>query len=84
MKTDIPRLHGLPATLDADKMADLLDMSRWAVYDAVKRDALPVQPFRVGRSLRWPTARVLDVLGLDPSDVVVPAADPSDVTPPAA
>ena len=47
-------------TLGADEMSELLGVSTWSVYQ--HPDAV-VPPIRVGRKLRWPTARVLEGLG---------------------
>ncbi|WP_298800155.1 DNA-binding protein [Pseudonocardia sp. 73-21] len=57
----------LPATLDVGQVANLYGMSTWALYEAVKTGKVPVQPLRVGKKLRWPTALVLRSLGIDPA-----------------
>jgi hypothetical protein len=39
-------------------------VSRWALYEAIKRgDELPVRPLRVGARIRWPTRAVLASVG---------------------
>jgi hypothetical protein len=50
-------------TLGADEMAQLFGYSAWFVYQHA--DEMPVAPIRVGRKLRWPTAPVLRVLGIE-------------------
>lgn len=55
----------LPPTLDTAAVADLLGVNRETLYDAVRAGASPVTPLRLGRCLRWPTAAVLVLLGID-------------------
>ena len=57
----------LTPTIGTEEVARLFGCSSWTIY--AHKDELPVKPIRVGRSLRWPTARVLASLGLDDSDV---------------
>ncbi len=57
-------LSALPPTLRAEQVAELFDCSTWSVYEAQRRGDFPVPAVRVGRSLRWPTARCLEALGL--------------------
>jgi excisionase family DNA binding protein len=54
------------ASLTTDELAELLHVSRWTLYAAV-RDGDPPFPFvRVGsRAIRWPRATVYAALGLD-------------------
>lgn len=61
-----PSVANLPTTLDARGVADLLGVSTASVYDAARSHALPpgLEPIRIGRRMHWPTARVLDALGL--------------------
>ena len=54
-------------TLGAAEVAGLFGCSKWWIYS--HPDELPVKPIRLGRLLRWPTARVLASLGLDDSEV---------------
>lgn len=55
----------LPPTLDANTTAELFGVSYWTLLRAVKAGTSPVEPLRVGRSLRFSTARVVAVLGID-------------------
>lgn len=52
------------ATMTAEELAELLGVSTWAVYEAVRRGDCPVAPIRVGRRLLWPRASVDALLGL--------------------
>jgi predicted DNA-binding transcriptional regulator AlpA len=58
-------LSDLPPTLDGRQVAELLGCSYWALLEMVKRDEAPVPPIRLGHRLRWATAPVLRLLGLD-------------------
>lgn len=51
-------------TIDASTAASIFGCSVWSLYEQVKRGDCPVEPLRLGRKLRWPTARVLDAVGL--------------------
>lgn len=55
----------LPPTLDGHQVADLFGCSYWGLLDLVKSGSCPVEPLRLGRKLRWPTAEVLRVLGVE-------------------
>lgn len=55
----------LPPTLDASQTAKLLGVSYWTLLRAVNAGTCPIDAIRVGRSLRFATARVLSVLGVD-------------------
>jgi excisionase family DNA binding protein len=56
----------LPPTLTTAEAADLLGVSRDHLWALARAGEAPVAPLRLGRSYRWPTARLLDLLGLDP------------------
>lgn len=56
-------LANLPPTISVAEFAELFGVSYWTVLRAVKTGTCPVQPLRLGRSLRFPTAHVLNVLG---------------------
>jgi predicted DNA-binding transcriptional regulator AlpA len=60
-------LEALPPTLRTDQAAVLWDVSSWSLYDLVRRGEAPVIPLHLGRNLRWPTAKVLESLGIDPN-----------------
>ena len=59
-------LADLPPTLDGRQVAELFGCSYWSLLEQVKDGACPVAPLRLGRKLRWPTAQVLRVLGVEP------------------
>lgn len=54
-------LEQLPRTLTVEEAASVLRISRSAAYRAAARGELPV--LRVGRSLRVPRWRLLELLG---------------------
>jgi excisionase family DNA binding protein len=54
----------MAATMTASELAELLGVSTWAVYEAVRRGDCPVAPIRVGRRLLWPRSNVDALLGL--------------------
>ena len=55
----------MPATYTAAEVAELLGVSTWSIYAAVKEGNCPVAPIKVGRRLVWPKAAVDRLLGLD-------------------
>lgn len=63
----------LPPTLTTDELADLLGVSTDHLYKLVREGQAPVEPLRLGRALRWPTAKVVALLGLDDIAIVMPA-----------
>lgn len=69
-------LATLPPTLKAEQTAEILDCSTWALYESVKNGGCPVEPIRVGRCLRWPTAAVLRVVGIDPTEALRTVEEP--------
>lgn len=52
-----------PRTLRAEELADLLGVSAWAIYEAVRRGDCPVEPIRVGRRVVFARAAVDALLG---------------------
>jgi hypothetical protein len=66
----LPGLQGplaeFPLALDAATVAALTGLSRWKLYEAVRLGQLPaaLMPIQVGRRFFWPTASVLEALGL--------------------
>jgi hypothetical protein len=58
-------IGGLPPTVDTHKAAVLLGISKDLLYELQRRGEAPVEPLRLGRRLRWPTARLLDLIGLE-------------------
>lgn len=60
------RVRGdLAPTLSTDEAAELLGTTADTLRDLLHRGEVPLQPIRLGRVLRWPTAELLRVLGLD-------------------
>ena len=62
--------RGLPATRDVKGCARLVGVHPETVYESLRNGTFPVQPIRIGRTVRFSTMRVLDELGIDPSDLV--------------
>lgn len=54
----------MKATYTAKELAELLDVSEWGIYQAVRLGNCPFQPIRIGRRLVWPRAIVDRALGL--------------------
>lgn len=59
-------LDRLPPTLDTETAAELLGVSRGTLWASARDGDAPVEPIRVGRRLRWPTRKILDLLGVSP------------------
>lgn len=56
--------ESLPPTLDGRATAELFGCSYWSLLEQVKRGDCPVMPLRLGKRYRWPTALVLEAVGL--------------------
>lgn len=56
-------------TLDGRTVAGLFGISYYLLLEMTKAGSFPVEPLRLGRKLRWPTAKLLDVLGIPPGEV---------------
>jgi hypothetical protein len=72
----------LPATLNTAQLADLTGVDArvwWEVARGEAEASIPVVPIRVGRRgvLRWPTAPVLDALGLSRSGQATATSGPT-------
>lgn len=61
---------GLPATLDVKGCARLAGVHPETVYESLRNGTFPVQPIRIGRTVRFSTMRVLENFGINPSDLV--------------
>ena len=57
----------LPTTIDGHQVAELWGCSYWSVLEQVRAGTCPVEPLRLGRKLRWPTALVLLSVGIHPT-----------------
>jgi len=62
MRTSLPDAQKSPL-LTIDETAPILGLGRSACYEAAKRGEIPTLRFR--RRLRVPTARLLEMLGVD-------------------
>jgi excisionase family DNA binding protein len=64
-------------TLSVDEVSELLGFGRSAIYESVRRGAIP--SLRLGRRIRIPTAKLREMLGMDrpaPRPPREPAAQP--------
>ena len=59
-------LAALPAVLNVEQAAEVLDLSRTAAYELIRAGEWPTPVFRLGRLIRIPTAPVLRLLGVEP------------------
>lgn len=57
----------LPTTLDAAQVAELLGVSTWSIYQAVKSGTSPVPAIRIGRRVVFSTAAALRAIGIEPT-----------------
>ena len=62
----IADIGDLAPTLSGHEAAELLGVHYETLLAAVHAGTCPVQPLRLGRRLRWPTAPVLKAVGLYP------------------
>jgi hypothetical protein len=74
---NLSELRELPPTLDAQKVAELLNISYWTLLQQVRRGAAPVEPLNLGRYKRFRTVDVLRVLGIDPAWILGPVTLPA-------
>jgi predicted DNA-binding transcriptional regulator AlpA len=65
----------LPPTLATGETAELYGVSRDHLWALAREGRAPVEPLRLGRTLRWPTALVLESLGLGPPERDGPVAE---------
>jgi predicted DNA-binding transcriptional regulator AlpA len=67
-----PPPYSRATTITTDRFAHLIGCSPQLVYRRLEEapDELPCLPIRLGRRLRWPTAKVAQVLGVSPEFVV--------------
>ena len=74
--------------MNAEQVSEAWGCSVWTVYGMVAAGTCPVEPLRLGRKLRWPTALVLASIGLqfDPAtglasvgDETTPGIDPGAI-----
>ena len=56
-------LRSLPPTLTADQVSEILNVGRNQVYALARSEELPV--LRLGVTLRFPTIKIMEMLGFD-------------------
>jgi predicted DNA-binding transcriptional regulator AlpA len=56
----------LPFVLTSEETAEMLGVSVDHLWALAREGTAPVEPLKLGRSYRWPTARLLALLGLGP------------------
>jgi excisionase family DNA binding protein len=78
----ISDVGSLPAVLTSEEMAELLGVSVHHIWALAREGSAPVEPLKLGRSYRWPTARLLALLGLAPEADEPPADTGGSVTDP--
>lgn len=54
----------LPPALRTEQAAELLDCSPDTLWKLAREGTAPIEPLRLGRALRWPTAPLLALLGI--------------------
>jgi predicted DNA-binding transcriptional regulator AlpA len=62
----IAEIGTLPTVLTSEETAELLGVSVDHLWALAREGTAPVEPLKLGRSYRWPTARLLALLGLGP------------------
>ncbi len=74
----------LPTVLTTDEAAPLLGVTKDFLWQLAREGTAPVQPLKLGRVYRWPTAPLLALLGLNADEPPVPPggslSDPIDAT----
>lgn len=63
----------LPPTLSTREFAYLIGVSTDHIWKTNREGQMPFPPLKLGRALRWPTAKLLEWLG-DDSHTIVPGA----------
>jgi excisionase family DNA binding protein len=67
-------LLALPASIDLVTAARALGIGRTTAYQLARAGELPVPVLRLGVRYRVPTAALLQILGIDPSEDTAPPA----------
>ncbi len=70
----------LPAVLMTNEAASLLGVSIDHLWALAREGTSPVEPLRLGRSYRWPTAPLLTLLGLGPQRAAVHCSGSDDTS----
>jgi excisionase family DNA binding protein len=55
----------MSATYTTAQAAELLGVSEWALYQAVRDGSPPVTPIRIGRRIVWPKAPLDSLVGVN-------------------
>lgn len=55
----------LPPTLTTAQAAEMLGVGRDHLWKLAREGTAPVDPLRLGSSLRWPTAKLAALLGVE-------------------
>lgn len=58
-------LSALGLTLDTETTAKVWGIGRDHLYRLVRDGEAPIEPLRLGRCLRWPTVKVLALVGIE-------------------
>ena len=58
-------IASLPPTVDTPTAAEMFGCSTSCLWALVREGKAPIEPLRLGRKLRWPTAPLLELLGID-------------------
>lgn len=61
MKSQASQVADMPLALDADAVGSILGISRWSVYQAIRRGE--IRAIRIGRSVRVPRSALAELLG---------------------
>lgn len=54
-------------TMTTAEVAPLFAVCEETLLRLARKGEAPIEPLRLGRAIRWPTARVLEALGLEAS-----------------
>lgn len=65
----------LPPVLTSEQVAEILGVGVDHVWAMAREGTAPIEPLRLGRSLRWPTAPLLQLLGIQPERESTGVAD---------
>jgi excisionase family DNA binding protein len=72
-------ISNLPTLLTVEETANLLRLKRSTAYEYVQKGMIP--SFRLGRSIRIPSGRILELLALGPKEKADTAAKSVNVFP---
>jgi predicted DNA-binding transcriptional regulator AlpA len=65
----LAELLAMPVTVDIGTAARALGLGRSTGYELARRDEFPCRVLHVGSSYRVPTAELLRLLGVDPTEL---------------